>query len=179
MADGDLEAVFKGLAEDSAQAGKDIGESIAQFTETTADNEDANVARTLEADSQVAQAAAATGKQATASAGAGGKSAQDLINSGTEFQGTGGRSGNKLPEQGGPPGGVLYKRDPQTGNVTNYVQYDQDGYPVKRVDLTGRPHGGVPTPHVVEYDRNLNPKTGQVFVRPRRYVRPARPEEIP
>jgi hypothetical protein len=32
MSDGELGAVFKGLANDAAQAGEDIGESIAQFT---------------------------------------------------------------------------------------------------------------------------------------------------
>lgn len=53
--DGELAAVFRGLAEDSAQAGDDIGESIARFTEATADNEDANVARLLDTDSKLAR----------------------------------------------------------------------------------------------------------------------------
>ncbi|MGH3156879.1 MAG: polymorphic toxin type 24 domain-containing protein [Streptosporangiaceae bacterium] len=149
MSDGDLGAVFKGLADDAAQAGEDIGESIARFTEETADNEDANVARTLEADARLAKDAQAIGKEgAAASAETEKLSAQDLIDGGTEFNGTGGRSGNRLPDQGGLPGGVLYKRNPETGDITNYTQYDQDGNAVKRVDLTGRSHGGVPTPHV-------------------------------
>lgn len=50
---------------------------------------------------------------------------------------------------------------------------------MKRVDLEGRAHGGVETPHVVEYVRNTNPKTGEVFVRPSKEVRAAFPWEIP
>ncbi|MFJ9154623.1 polymorphic toxin type 24 domain-containing protein [Streptomyces sp. NPDC102270] len=73
----------------------------------------------------------------------------------------------------------FYKTDPQTGKVTNYTTYDSEGRAVKRVDLEGRPHGGVDTPHVVEYERNTNPKTGQVFVRPSNEVRAAFPWEIP
>ena len=88
-------------------------------------------------------------------------------------------TGRKLPQQGGPPDGTLYKRDPQSGEITNYTIYDADGNAVKRVDLAGRPHGGVPTPHVVEYDTNVNPNTGQVHVRQQRHVRPATPDEIP
>lgn len=77
------------------------------------------------------------------------------------------------------PGETLVRRDPNTGAPTHYQRYDADGLPIKRVDLTGRPHGGVPTPHVLEFVRNVNPKTGEVFVRPNRFVRAARPEEIP
>jgi uncharacterized protein YukE len=99
--------------------------------------------------------------------------AAEQIKNGQEFK------GRKLPQKGGPPDGTLYKRDPQTGDITNYTVYDHDGNAVKRVDLTGRDHGGVPTPHVVEYDRNVNPNTGEVFVREQRHVRPATPDEIP
>ena len=98
--------------------------------------------------------------------------ARDLIKNGKEFQ------GRRLPNQS-TPNSVLYKRDPQTGNVTNYTVYDDAGNAIKRVDLTGRPHGGTPTPHVVEYTVHRNPQTGQVFVRENRMVRPATPEEIP
>ncbi len=31
---------------------------------------------------------------------------------------------------------------------------------IRRVDLVGRSHGGVPTPHVVEYRLHVNPQTG-------------------
>lgn len=77
------------------------------------------------------------------------------------------------------PGAVLVRRDPVTGAPTHYQVYGPDGFPVKRVDLTGREHGGVPTPHVVEFQRNVNPNTGEVFVRPNRSVRPANPDEVP
>ncbi|MFF0491367.1 polymorphic toxin type 24 domain-containing protein [Nocardia sp. NPDC004068] len=84
-----------------------------------------------------------------------------------------------LPAKNGPPNGYLVKRDPQ-GNISNYTQYDSEGNAVKRVDLTGATHAGVPTPHVVEYEVNVNPNTGEKFPRPNnRNVRPATPEEIP
>jgi hypothetical protein len=105
--------------------------------------------------------------------------ASDLIKNGQQYKGTGGRAGNNLPVENGPKDGTLYKTDPQTGKVTNYTTYDSEGRAVKRVDLEGRPHGGVETPHVVEYVRNTNPKTGDVFVRPLNDVRAAFPWEIP
>ncbi|NUQ97740.1 MAG: hypothetical protein HOY79_14690 [Streptomyces sp.] len=114
--------------------------------------------------------------------GAGGSAQQqasDLIKNGQEFKGTGGRAGNNLPVENGPKDGTLYKTDPQTGKVTNYTTYDSEGRALKRVDLEGASHGGVETPHVVEYSRNTNPKTGEVFVRPSRSVRAAFPWEIP
>jgi hypothetical protein len=64
MSEGELAAVFKGLAEDAGEAGGEIAESIAKFTDETADIEDANVARTLAADADTARAANAIGKQA-------------------------------------------------------------------------------------------------------------------
>lgn len=64
MAEGELGAVFKGLAEDAGQAAGDIAESMARFTETTADTEDGNVARTLAADAETAKSAATIGKGA-------------------------------------------------------------------------------------------------------------------
>ncbi|MGH2768016.1 MAG: polymorphic toxin type 24 domain-containing protein [Actinomycetota bacterium] len=42
-----------------------------------------------------------------------------------------------------------------------------------------QPHGGVPTPHVREFERHVNPRTGEVFVRPTRTVRPAYSSELP
>ncbi|MBO9521051.1 MAG: hypothetical protein J7518_05890 [Nocardioidaceae bacterium] len=53
-----------------------------------------------------------------------------------------------------------------------------DGLPLKRVDVVGRAHGGVETPHVVEYEQHVNPATGEAFVRPGSNVRPATPEEL-
>lgn len=98
--------------------------------------------------------------------------ARDLVKNGKQFQ------GRRLPNQS-TPNSVLYKRDPQTGNITNYTVYDDAGNAIKRVDLTGRPHGGVSTPHVVEYTVHRNPQTGQIFVNEDRVARSATPEEIP
>jgi hypothetical protein len=64
MSEGELAAAFEGLAEDTAQAGGEIADSIAKFTDETADIEDANVARTLATDAEAARAAAAIGKEA-------------------------------------------------------------------------------------------------------------------
>ncbi|WP_079045800.1 polymorphic toxin type 24 domain-containing protein [Carbonactinospora thermoautotrophica] len=99
--------------------------------------------------------------------------ARDLIRNGTLY------SGRRLPLKAGP-NQVLYKRDPATGKVTNYAVYDEHGYITKRVDVVGRSHGGVPTPHVVDYRLNRNPETGQVYPGPAsKLPRPARPEELP
>lgn len=56
MAGGELSAVFKGLAGDAEQAGGDIARSVARMTEQTADIEEANVARTLDAEAGNAKA---------------------------------------------------------------------------------------------------------------------------
>ncbi len=54
------------------------------------------------------------------------------------------------------------------------------GNAIKRVDLTGRSHGGVPTPHVVTYRIERHPQTGQVFIKENQgSVRPATPQEMP
>lgn len=50
--------------------------------------------------------------------------------------------------------------------------------PLKRVDLEGRSHGGTPTPHVQEFQRNVNPSTGQTYVNTGT-VREAEPWEVP
>lgn len=95
----------------------------------------------------------------------------DVLDAATTVRGRFGRTAD--------PGAVHVRRDATTGAPTHYQVYGPDGLPLKRVDLTGRAHGGVPTPHVVEYQRNVNPLTGEVFVRPSRSVRPANPDEIP
>jgi hypothetical protein len=43
---------------------------------------------------------------------------------------------------------ILYHSD-ANGNITHYQVYGADSSPVMRVDITGRPYGGTPTPHVV------------------------------
>ncbi|QCX27360.1 RHS repeat-associated core domain-containing protein [Nocardioides jishulii] len=75
------------------------------------------------------------------------------------------------------PDDILVRRG-SDGGVTHYQTYGPDGLPMKRVDVTGRAHGGVETPHVVEFERHVNPATGEVFVRPGSTVRPATPEEL-
>ncbi|WP_199897658.1 polymorphic toxin type 24 domain-containing protein, partial [Asaia platycodi] len=67
-----------------------------------------------------------------------------------------------FPDKGGPSSGTLYRAD-NKGNITSYATYDKDGLIVKRVDVTGKPHGGVPTPHVLEATRNIAPN-GTVHV---------------
>ena len=83
-------------------------------------------------------------------------------------------------KENGPANGVLYRAD-NRGNVTSYAVYGADGIILKRVDVTGASHGGVPTPHVVVYGRNMLPdgtvraKEPSTKTRPR----PAYVEEIP
>ncbi|WP_280422672.1 polymorphic toxin type 24 domain-containing protein [Nocardia carnea] len=90
-----------------------------------------------------------------------------------------------LPVINGPPNGYLVKKDAD-GNITNYSYYDADGVATSRVDLTGKPHMDkqtgqyIPTPHVVEVQKNVNPKTGEVYAKTLSdTVRPALPQEIP
>jgi hypothetical protein len=80
----------------------------------------------------------------------------------------------------GEPNSTVYRADDR-GNVTSYAVYDSDGLIVKRVDVIGKPHNGVRTPHVVDYIINVDPKTGKAFVgaKDRKNVRRAIPEEIP
>lgn len=83
----------------------------------------------------------------------------------------------KLPSKGGPPNGILKTVD-HKGRTTRYIEYDAQGNAMKRVDLTGKPHGKIPVPHVVDYVGNCG-RGGEIFVTPSRRARPARPEEIP
>ncbi|MEU7560939.1 DUF6531 domain-containing protein [Streptomyces eurythermus] len=78
------------------------------------------------------------------------------------------------------PNEVLVRRK-HDGSVTAYAVYDDQGLPIKRVDVDpdSKPHGGVPAPHVLETTRNVNPKTGQTFLTWKKMPRPARPDELP
>jgi YD repeat-containing protein len=68
----------------------------------------------------------------------------------------------------GPYAGI--KRDPKTGKITNYTVYDANGRPVKRYRGSGRTHGKIKPPLVLEPK-----KKGAKPVVPR----PARKNEIP
>lgn len=81
----------------------------------------------------------------------------------------------RFPNEAGP-GEILYRKT-EDGQVTSYQVYNDAGEPVKRVDVTGKAHGGVPTPHVVEFERHTNPKTGEVFIKQSPEVRTATPDE--
>lgn len=76
------------------------------------------------------------------------------------------------------PNDILYRADPNTGKITFYQSYNSTGGPVKRVDLVGPSHGGIPTPHVQEFSMNTNPNTGAVFYN-KGILRPALQSEIP
>lgn len=72
MSDGELAAVFRALAEDAGEAGGEVAESIAKFTDDTAAIEDANVDRTLAADAENARAANAIVKDTDPESGSAG-----------------------------------------------------------------------------------------------------------
>ncbi|MFD6999363.1 RHS repeat domain-containing protein [Streptomyces mirabilis] len=78
------------------------------------------------------------------------------------------------------PNEVLVRRK-DDGTVTAYAVYDDQGLPVKRVDVdpNSAPPGGVPAPHVLETHKNVNPKTGQTFLTWDKMPRPARADELP
>lgn len=81
----------------------------------------------------------------------------------------------RFPRTAGP-NDILVTRG-NDGKVNSYEVYDAGGLPVKRVDVRGRSHGGVDTPHVLEFERNTDPRTGQEFVNDGE-VRRARPDEV-
>jgi hypothetical protein len=98
-----------------------------------------------------------------------GTSASTLIASGTRVSG-------HFPLDGASPKEVRYRMN--GSSITSYIVYDDNGRAIKRVDVTGSAHAGVPTPHVVEYKHNKNP-AGNIFVQAEKTVRPASTDEIP
>jgi RHS repeat-associated protein len=93
----------------------------------------------------------------------------DLLQHGRQVSG-------RFPRAAGP-NEVLLRRD-AAGRVTHYQVFDEQGLPLRRVDVTGRAHGDIPSPHVLEFERHVNPTNGEVFVKPGP-IRPALPGEIP
>ncbi|MDN5764979.1 MAG: polymorphic toxin type 24 domain-containing protein [Humibacillus sp.] len=82
-----------------------------------------------------------------------------------------------MPKTAGPNETLVRYGD--DGKVNCYKVFDAKGLPIKRVDVRGKTHYDVPTPHVEEYTRNIDPKTGQQFVnKPREKPRDARPDEV-
>jgi hypothetical protein len=63
MAEGELGAVFEGLAGDATDAGSNIAESVAKLTEKTADTEEANLEEVLAADARANQAIRDAGQE--------------------------------------------------------------------------------------------------------------------
>lgn len=98
-----------------------------------------------------------------------GTPASTLIASGTQVS-------SYFPLDGASARAVLYRME--GSNITSYIVYDDNGRAIKRVDVTGKAHASVPTPHVVEYRHNQNP-AGNVFVQAEKTVRLATADEIP
>lgn len=82
----------------------------------------------------------------------------------------------RFPLEGVKPRSLCYRMN--GSNITSYIVYDENGRAIKRVDVTGKAHAGVQTPHVLEYKHNKNP-AGQIFVQGEKTVRPATVDEIP
>lgn len=83
----------------------------------------------------------------------------------------------RFPETAGP-GETLFRQQ-QDGTVTAYARYDADGAILQRADLlpTSKAHAGIPAPHILDMEKHINPKTGQVFRNWAKNPRPLRPEE--
>ncbi len=94
--------------------------------------------------------------------------ASALIALGTQVSG-------RFPLDGAGARNLLYRMDGK--KITSYIVYDDSGRAIKRVDLTGKAHANVPTPHAVEYKYNQN-SAGEIFVQAEKTVRPAKLDEI-
>ncbi|WP_082735903.1 polymorphic toxin type 24 domain-containing protein [Polycladidibacter stylochi] len=80
--------------------------------------------------------------------------------------------------ENGPANSTVYRADDQ-GNITSYATYDAEGKILTRVDVTGAAHNGIPTPHVLEYGRDVLPNGSVRVQTPRTNPRPAKQDEIP
>jgi hypothetical protein len=98
-----------------------------------------------------------------------------ILLEGKQWTGTG-RSGGHLPKTAAP-NSILYRLDPQTGTITNYSTYDENGNIVKRVDLN-HAHGPYENGHTHIYGTNRAPN-GKEYPGQEIEVRPAQPGEIP
>ena len=92
-----------------------------------------------------------------------------------------GRGKNKLrPDPNAEGAHSTFRRNPDTGKVEHHAEWDADGFPVQRTDITGATHAGVPTPHTHIYGPpNTNPATGVTYPGKETGIRPATPGEIP
>ena len=97
----------------------------------------------------------------------------DELASDSLLAGRGGGRVNKVQPVKGAGPHTGFKRDPQTGKVTGYTEFDAAGKPVKRFRGEGGPHGPVDPPLVLE------PKPGKGPGSPPKRARPARPDAIP
>ena len=84
----------------------------------------------------------------------------------------------RYPLTGQKPNVTLYHSD--NGVVTNYATYDKNGMITKRVDMTGKAHGDMETPHVLDYGRNYAPNGNAYPHAPRgkNATRKPRPDEL-
>jgi hypothetical protein len=80
-------------------------------------------------------------------------------------------------DAGGPANGILYRANPE-GAITSYAVYDGDGIILQRVDLIGAAHGGVETPHVQTFSRNVAPN-GKIYPQQSKIATPTGPDDVP
>ena len=95
---------------------------------------------------------------------------------GSDVKTTGVQVRGRFPTTPQTPNTVMYRTD-DNGVITSYQVWAADGLPAYRVDVTGASHGSIPTPHVIEFGRDMAP-SGQVFVAKPSLPRPATPVEI-
>jgi len=81
---------------------------------------------------------------------------------------------NKLgPNSNAEGAHTQFKRDPTTGKISGYTEFDASGNPVKRFRAKGKSHGGTEPPFILE------PKPGKGPGATPKVPRKPRPDEIP